>query len=442
MSTQLVNHIYRLKRGTEEAIFEANPILGPGEPVAVFCDNGVTRLKIGDGKRTYTDLPFINQENDESLRLLLQEVSSLRKEIDNAGDSVYILTRAAVNAVDDKSLSDRISKAILRRNPLDIISEGNVAIISGPSDIAGAPDEVVSYVYTGVYWEPITSTPSINDIVFDEDLIYTEPIGSLATPSNGHGVINATGKTIKDVLYSILVNRRSPKTLSPSITLTSTNIGAYEVGTKIRVDYTVGTDNGSYEFDDATGVKFNSCNTTFNGTSIRAFSGTFAETTVSDDTNLVLKCSASYTDGICPRDNLGDADATAQIKAGTLTATHSTRLTGYRGWFWGYKGSSNALNINSLTSDQIRSLGSGALKKLPSTITVNKMKQIFFAVPKGSVKGVKVSNSVNGAPQTVNGPLTVEVTGDNNYQPIEYDVFYVDNDNATTSTDTYKVTVL
>lgn len=443
MSTKLVNHIYKLKRGTEEAIHKLNPTLGAGEPIVVFCNDGAVRLKIGDGKTAYVDLKFLNQENDESLRALLTEVATLRKEIDNAGDSVFLLSKVAVNAIDDKSLSDRITKAILKRAPMDIISEGNIAIISGESDIIGAPSETVSYVYTGTYWEPITSTPSINDIVFDEDLIYTESIGSLEPPTgNGYGVLNTTGKTIKEVLNSILVKRKSPSKTNPSMALSVTNIGAFEVGSKVRVGFSVVTNPGAYEFDTDTGVTFSSPKALFGSKNVRDYSGTFEEITVAESTNLAFKFSVQYSDGKVPKDNLGDPDASCKITSGTLTKTHPTNLTGYRGWFWGSKTDKTAIDIDTLSSDKIRDLGSGVLKKFPDKVTATNMKQLFFAAPAGKVNSLRVTHSINGAPQTVEKlPTTIKVAGYNGYSPAEYDVFYINNDNATTATDTYLVTV-
>ena len=62
----------------------------------------------------------------------------------------------------------------------------------------------------------------------------------------------------------------------------------------------------------------------------------------------------------------------------------------------------------------------------PSSLTTNKMKQIFFAAPKGKKASLSITNAVNGAPLTVQ-KTSVFVEGANNYTAIEYDVFYVSN---------------
>lgn len=65
--SQSVNHKFKLKRGQQEAVERANPILEAGEPLAVFCKDGKTRLKIGDGLTTYKDLNFIGDDNDTEI---------------------------------------------------------------------------------------------------------------------------------------------------------------------------------------------------------------------------------------------------------------------------------------------------------------------------------------------------------------------------------------
>ena len=46
----------KLRRGTDTALQQLNPILAAGEPIVVFCDKGQILLKIGDGKTPYNEL--------------------------------------------------------------------------------------------------------------------------------------------------------------------------------------------------------------------------------------------------------------------------------------------------------------------------------------------------------------------------------------------------
>lgn len=59
MATTVVKHTYKLKRGKQEAVERANPLLLAGEPIVVYCDDGKTRMKIGNGRDYYHDLEFI-----------------------------------------------------------------------------------------------------------------------------------------------------------------------------------------------------------------------------------------------------------------------------------------------------------------------------------------------------------------------------------------------
>lgn len=59
MATTTVKHTYKLKRGRQDAVERANPLLLAGEPIVVYCNDGKTRMKIGNGKDYYQDLEFI-----------------------------------------------------------------------------------------------------------------------------------------------------------------------------------------------------------------------------------------------------------------------------------------------------------------------------------------------------------------------------------------------
>lgn len=61
-TTTIVSHTYKLKRGKEDAILNANPLLLAGEPIVVFRNDGSTNVKIGDGVTYYRDLPWIGSD--------------------------------------------------------------------------------------------------------------------------------------------------------------------------------------------------------------------------------------------------------------------------------------------------------------------------------------------------------------------------------------------
>ena len=105
-------------------------------------------------------------------------------------------------------------------------------------------------------------------------------------------------------------------------------------------------------------------------------------------------------------------------------------ITGFRSVFYGYKAGGSTLDVANLTSAQIRGLGNDATTARPTSMTTNKMQQMFFAfVQPASGHAAKpvVKDATNGAPQTVEGPVTVNVEGANSYEAIPYDVYYVSN---------------
>ncbi len=67
MATQVINHEYRLKRGAQEAVERVDPLLAAGEPLVVFCTDGSTRLKIGDGKHRYSELEWVGSNSEKEV---------------------------------------------------------------------------------------------------------------------------------------------------------------------------------------------------------------------------------------------------------------------------------------------------------------------------------------------------------------------------------------
>ena len=60
MATTL-NTTFKIKRGTAARWAEVNPILEQGEPGFVYDEN---RLKVGDGKTPWNDLPYIDGKRE------------------------------------------------------------------------------------------------------------------------------------------------------------------------------------------------------------------------------------------------------------------------------------------------------------------------------------------------------------------------------------------
>ena len=147
-----------------------------------------------------------------------------------------------------------------------------------------------------------------------------------------------------------------------------------------------------------------------------------------------------------PKTFLGnDYEAGRPAAQDPMDFVNSSAVTGFRSYFYGYKQANGVLDVNNLTSSDIRGLMTARNQTKPTTMETNKMQQMFFAFPADSdvadakIASVSVANSTNGAPQTVTH-TTVEVEGANGYDAITYDVFYVSNATAESGTTKFNIT--
>lgn len=268
--------------------------------------------------------------------------------------------------------------------------------------------------------------------------------------------------SLQDLLLNMLCQDVEPTKTDPTFSVTLTNSGAKEVGTKLTPAFTTSFSAGKYTangVEQASGVTVTAYSVKDSkGAEVKASSGSFAEIQVVETdatagttaTNYKLTATATHTAGNTPVSFLGKEHPEKKIAAATLTAT-SNSITGFRSYFWGYKKAGSLLDVNNLTSSDIRALGNPkangtnqnvASTSVPGTLTTNKMQQMFFAFPKGVKKSVAVANNVNGAPQTVTKrETTVLVEGANGYKAVEYDVFYISNAAAESGDTTFKITI-
>lgn len=291
------------------------------------------------------------------------------------------------------------------------------------------------------------ATTNPDEIIFSQgtEFLFTKPIGTVTQEDiedgNGSTIRDASGMSITSFLASLFAEEENPTTPSTSASITSSNIGAKEVGEKIAVAYSFSTSAGNYKFGPENGVVFSNYSATFNGETLTTSSGTFKEVQVIDGMSLVITGSCSQSAGNIPVTNFGKEYPDAQIPEKEWTNLSKGTLTGYRAWFCGYKDGTNSLDDpTAITGEQIRALGNSANGSWKSSMSVTKMKQMFFAAPKG--KGYKpvIKDASTTAPQTVLGPIVVSVPGANNYTAIDYDVYYVANDEAAAGSATLKIT--
>lgn len=389
-----------------------NTVLGQGEAGVEFLANGKTKIKIGDGVKKWSELPYVDGEDIVQTQVFQIEAQAEQEDL-----------TAITNAVGGA-----------------VLQSGDIAIIKRA--IASEKYEYTAYVYNGISWCAMDGNYNAENVYFDKDLVTTSAVGNI-TLTNGQATIAAAGKNLKQIFDTIFVKEKNPSVTPPSVEVSLAGAGAKEVGTKVTPSYTAKFSAGKYEFGPATGCSITSWSVTDSNSSEAqsTATGSFAEITVEDDTNYKVTATGNFSEGAIPVTNVGNEYASGKIVAGSKSAT-SSAITGYRNSFYG-----TLTEKGELTSDIIRSLSKSnkALKNGNSfdiTIPVG-AKRVVFAYP-ATLRDVTSVKDVNGLNAEISGAFTkstLSVEGLNNFQGINYKVYVTDFAEAVATANTYKVTI-
>ena len=389
-----------------------NTVLGQGEAGVEFLANGKTKIKIGDGVKKWSELPYVDGEDIVQTQVFQIEAQAEQEDL-----------TAIANAVGDA-----------------VLQSGDIAIIKRV--IASEKYEYTAYVYNGSAWVAMDGNYNAENVYFDKDLVTTSAVGNI-TLTNGQATIATAGKNLKQVFDTIFVKEKNPSVTQPSVSVSLAGAGAKEVGTKVTPSYTATFSAGKYEFGPATGCSVTSWSVTDtnNAEPLNTATGSFTEITVADDTNYKVTAIGNFSAGAIPVTNVGNEYAAGKITAGSKSAT-SSAITGYRNSFYG-----TLTEKGELTSDIIRSLNKSnkALTNGNSfdiTIPVGAMR-VVFAYP-ATLRDVSSVKDVNGLNAEISGAFrksTLSVEGLNNFQGIDYKVYVTDFAEAVATANTYKVTI-
>lgn len=379
-----------------------NPIMLTGE-LGVESDTGY--FKIGDGTTTWNDLTYANKFEPTPVAAHY-EVEAQKDEDDLA--------------------------ALARIVGATTLNKDDIGIVKRP--IAGDAVSYTAYVYNGSAWMAMDGNYQANNIYFDSDLTATAPVGVVEIPASGSTTIAAAGKSLKDVLASILAKRVAPKATAPTASINFTNATkSLEVGTTVTPTYAATFNPGSYTYGPATGIEVSAWSVSDGTTTLTTASGSFPELTIGDQSGspatVSLTATATHTQGAVPVDNLGDEVPGVQIAAGSVSATTSTKLTCYRNFFYGSLATSTA--EAPLTSDLIRGLTKGGAYAGAKTLTVNAgaqgAKRVVVAYPKSTaragLKEVLLTSSMNADITDAYVAQEINVEGANGYAAIPYTVY-------------------
>lgn len=409
LTTQII-----LRNGTTTEWEASTKVLKLGE---IGIDTAKNEIRIGDGTHTWKDLKIAGADQ-EAIQAL----------IDKAEDKVYV--RLVENNETDTEMLATIA------NP----AQGDMAIVERA--VATNANSHTAYVYDGENWCAMDGNYNAENVYFDSDLTYTAPIGVKTVPASGSGTISAAGKNIKEVLASILAEKKYPNKTNPAVSFsTQGGFGTYEIGTKNNLSYTVSLSAGSYTYGPATGITAQSWSVSCTGVADAKTSATGVfENVVAEATPKTITATATYNEGAVPKTNLGGDYPDGKIAAGSASKT-SKEFVGVRYMFWGPMTTDEALNsaaIRGLAHN--KAAGTGDLAQFSAGAGA---KKVIVAVPSGRKITKVIMPSALNADVTalfVKQSTTVPVEGANGYTAAAYDV-YVYQPASIDAGETYIVTI-
>ena len=368
-------------------------VLLKGEVGIEFLEDGKVKMKVGDGIKTWTQLPYFGGEEAKTFQVSsLEEITETELAV---GDTAIVKT----------------------------------AIYTDAENEANNKYSYTGYVYNGTAWTAMDGNYNADNVYFSDDMLVTKEIGYI-TLNNGQGTIPSKGKNLSEVFEAMFVKEQNPTTTQPSVNLTFSEAKAYEVGTVVSPTYSATFNAGSYTYGPATGITVTSWEISDTaGNTASTASGSFNDVTVADNTNYKITAKANHTAGAIPLTNKKNEYAAGKIAAGSKTRT-SGAITGYRSFFYGVLDTSSA--EAPLTSAIVRGLTNGGAYNASKTFTLNgsaTAKRIVIAVPSNSTRaGLKevILTSAMNTPVTdsyVKTTAAVKVEGVNGATAIDYTVW-------------------
>ena len=313
-------------------------------------------------------------------------------------------------------------------------------VVSAIDGAEGSKKSYTAYVYDEGAWKAMDGNYDAGNVYFGKDITYTVGIGTLAKPA-GSATFNAKGKSLEQVLSSLMAKEANPSKSEPAVSFTSQGgIGTYEIGTKKNLSYAVTLSAGSYTYGPPTGITAQSWSVACDGVTKTTANGTF-ENVVAEATAKKMVATAEYGDGAIPVTNLGNEYPAGKIVAGSKQA-NSGEYKGVRYMFWGPMADAgmalNSANIRALAHN--KASGTGVLATFGAGAGA---KKVVVAVPAGRKITKVLMPSALSADVTslfVKQGAQSQVEGANAYAATAYDV-YVYQPASIDAGETYSVTI-
>lgn len=373
----------------------------------IVYDQTSHKMKVGDGTSTLENLKFVGGDEAQNF-----EAVPTGEETD-----VQAITRVVASAE---------------------LHAGDTAIVK--RTIANDKISYTAYVYDGE-WKAMDGNYRADNVYFDDDLTYTVAIGTLAKPA-GSAKFSAKGKSVEQVLSSLMAKEAYPDKTNPAVSFSSTGgFGTFEIGTKKNLTYTAALSTGSYTYGPNTGITAESWSVKCTGVedALATATGTF-EGVVAEATPKKITATATYGDGSIPVTNLGNPYPTKKITAGSASKD-SDSLVGVRHMFYGVVKSAdfelNSANIRSLKHEEAKA-------KIIGTFTAGEgAVKVIVACPAGRNVTKVTLPSAMGADATadfVKQAGTVAVEGAAGYASAPYTV-WVFEPASIPSTQSYSIVI-
>ncbi len=266
------------------------------------------------------------------------------------------------------------------------LASGDIAIVK--EIIANEKYQYTSYVYNNG-WKAMDGNYNAENVYFDEDLLTTSAIGVIELV-NGQATIPAAGKNLKEIFNTIFVKEQNPIVTNPSVEITISEAGKYEVGKTVSINYATSFNGGSYSFGpEPTGVVVNNYTITDGANVKNSESGSFSNLLVTDNMNYQLTAIVNYSDGKIPVTNTGKEYPEGKINAGSVFG-YSNYIKGYRPFFYGVNDTSKENIV--YNSDLIRGLNNGGVYDSKKTLTISSnelAKRFIIAIPRDSLNALR-----------------------------------------------------
>ena len=412
-NTTLRTRIVLRNDSTANWLANDSQVLLKGEVGIEFLESGSPKIKIGDGIKAWSELPYFG--GDSELR------SAKVFQVTPEGDTT-----------DEVAITNAVGATTLQTGDLAIVKRA----------IVGDKFQYTGYAYNGSEWAAMDGNYNAENVYFAKDLITTSAVGNI-TLTNGQATIAAEGKNLKQVFETIFVKEKNPTVAQPSVSVSLSGAGAKEVGTKVIPAYSATFNKGSYEYGPDTGLTATWAVKDSRNEEGTAAAGSFSELEVGDNTNYTVTATATYGAGATPLTNIGNPYAAGAIVAGSKNGT-SSAITGYRNSFYG----TLTEMPEALSSAIIRGLSGKANAKWANgkTFTISipvGAKAVIFAYP-ATLRDVTSVKDVNGLSAEVKSAFvksTLSVEGANAYAGADYKVYVSEFAEAVQKANTYNVTI-